>query len=371
LPAFRQFIGAVVGANMRGTLGVAVALLVAMLASIAVASVPAAAAGSDPRSEADWILSAQLPSGAIASHADRTFVSPYLAAYAAVGLSDATRTTGDPRYAQGAWRAVEWHASVMDSNGYVTDYRIENTNLVSTGSADSTDAYAGMFLVGVDAAFRAAPNVSLLRAIAPQVRAAVSAVRSTQRVDGLTGAKPSYMVAYLMNQAEAFAGLTAAARLALILGDPLLARDARVAAGRIQAGVEQLWNPTTGAYDWASHPDGAHQTTNWSQLYPDAVSQVWAVRFGVARSGHAHAILAQFLETHPHAYDPSSTDLVNGTVGPTGYWPGLALALQFVDPGALSRFLAGTRGQAAATARAWPYSVQIAADSVELIAAGA
>jgi hypothetical protein len=353
---------------MRVARGVAMASLMTVLATVA--SVPAAAAGSDPRSEADWILSAQLPNGAIASHADRTFVSPYLAAYAAVGLSDATRMTRDPRYAEAAWRSLEWYASVMDPNGYVTDYRIDNGNLVSTGSADSTDAYAGMFLVALDAAYRAAPNLSRLRAIAPSVRAAVSAIRSTQRTDGLTGAKPSYMVAYLMNQAEAFAGLTAANRLAFAVGDPLLARDARDAAGRIQTGVEQLWNPTTGAYDWASHPDGAHQTTNWSQLYPDAVSQVWAVRFGLARSDHARAILLRFLQMHPHANDPSAADLVDGTVGPAGYWPGLGLALRFVDPGAPSRFLAGTRGQAATTARAWPYSVQIAADSIELIAAG-
>ena len=297
--------------------------------------------------------------------------SAFLAAYAAVGLSDATRMTRDPRYAEAAWRSLEWYTSVMNANGYVTDYRIDNGNLVSTGSADSTDAYAGMFLVALDAAYRAAPGVARLRAVAPKVHAAVNAVRSTQRADGLTGAKPSYMVAYLMNQAEAYAGLVAATRLAFTVGDPSLARDARNAATRIQIGVEQLWNPTTGAYDWASHPDGAHQPTNWSQLYPDAVSQVWAVRFGVARSDHARAVLLRFLQTHPHADDPSATDLVNGTVGPAGYWPGLGLALRFADPGAPSRFLAGTRNQAAATARAWPYSVQIAADSIELIAAGA
>ncbi len=228
---------------MRRGWGLVVASLMTLLATVSVLSLPAAASGSDPRSEADWILSAQLPNGAIATHADQTFVSPYLAGYAAVGLSDATRVSGDPRYAEAAWRALEWQASQMDANGYVTDFRITNGSLVSTGSEDSTDAYAGMFLLALDAAFRAAPNKPLLRALAPEVRAAVNAVRSTQRADGLTGAKPSYMVAYLMNQAEAFAGLTAAARLAFILGDPLLARDARTAAGRIQAGVEQLWNP--------------------------------------------------------------------------------------------------------------------------------
>ena len=356
---------------MGGPRVVVLAVLLALVAGVALMNVPAGAVGSDPRSEADWILSAQLPSGAIATHADQTFVSPYLAAYAAVGLSDATTMTKDPRYAEAAWRSLEWYGSVMDANGYVTDYRISNGNLVSTGSADSTDAYAGMFLVALDAVYRAAPNVSRLGAIAPKVQAAVSAVRSTQRADGLTGAKPSYMVAYLMDQAEAHAGLVAATRLAYTLGNRSLARAARDSADRLQAGIDQLWNPTTGAYDWASHPDGVHQPTNWSQLYPDAVSQLWAVRFGVASHDRALAVLGRFLQTHPHADNPTGADLINGTVGPAGYWPGLGLALRSVDPTAPGRFLAGTRNQAAATSRAWPYSVQTAADSIELIAAGA
>ena len=142
---------------------VVLAVLLALVGGVVLSSVPAGAAGSDPRSEADWILSAQLPSGAIATHADQTFVSPYLAAYAAVGLSDATTMTRDPRYAEAAWRSLEWYGSVMDANGYVTDYQISNGNLVSTGSADSTDVYAGMFLVALDAAYRAAPNMSRLQ----------------------------------------------------------------------------------------------------------------------------------------------------------------------------------------------------------------
>ena len=119
----------------------------------------------------------------------------------------------------------------MDARGYVTDYQVSGGTLVSTGDADSTDAYAGLFLLAVEAVQTAAPNGARLLALAPAVRLGVAAIRSTQRADGLTGAKPSWMVAYLMNEAEAFAGLQAATRLALVIGDRALARDGDTAAG--------------------------------------------------------------------------------------------------------------------------------------------
>lgn len=84
-----------------------------------VAAPSASAAVGDPAEEAAWVLFAQLPDGAIATHPDRTFVSPYLAAIAATGLAAATAATGDATYAEAAWLFVEWHAAHMDENGYV------------------------------------------------------------------------------------------------------------------------------------------------------------------------------------------------------------------------------------------------------------
>ena len=53
---------------------------------------------------------------------------------------------------------------------------------MSTGDADSTDAYAGLFLLAVEAANTAAPDRVRLGALAPALRSAVSAIRSTQRL---------------------------------------------------------------------------------------------------------------------------------------------------------------------------------------------
>jgi hypothetical protein len=334
---------------------------------------PVAVSRSAP-DEANWILAAQLPNGAIASHTDRTFVNPYLGAYGALGLATATRISGDARYAAAAWRWAEWYGSAMDANGYVTDYTVPDspvgTQLVSTGGYDSTDAYAGMFLVAVDATYTAAPDTARLRALAPKVALAVHAIQSTQRADGLTGAKPDWMVAYLMNEAEAYAGLRAASDLAHGLRDTTLARSADTAAAALANGVDKLWNSGTGALDWAVHPSGIHVAANWSQLYPDAMSELWAVRFGLLRGARATAVLQRFARAHPRAADPTAPDLVDGATGPGGYWPAAGLALAAVDRTAPARFLAGTRAAAAATGRAWPYSVQTAAESIELVAAG-
>jgi hypothetical protein len=246
----------------------------------------------------------------------------------------------------------------MDANGYVTDYRVlGGSSIESTGDADSTDAYAGMFLQAVEAATVAAPNPGRLMVLAPAVRAAVSAI---------TGAKPTWMVAYLMNEAEAYAGLQSAARLALSARDKTLAKDASAAAARIARAVDRLWNPATGAFDWAVHPNGARQATSWHQLYPDALSQVWAVRFGLVQGPRARAVLGRFLQEHPGAHDPNAPDLVDGQVVPTGYWPGAAAALRSVDPGAPARYHDGSAAAAAASGRAWPYSVQVAADLLRL-----
>ena len=124
----------------------------------------------------------------------------------------------------------------------------------------------------------------------------------------------------------------------------------------------------SGAFDWAVHPDGARQLTSWEQLYPDALSQVWAVRFGLVGGPRARAVLTRFQQSHPGAHDPNALDLVDGATAPAGYWPGAGLALGLVDPGARERYRGGTVAAASATGRAWPYSVQTAADLVLVFA---
>lgn len=331
---------------------------------VLVTSMPAAPIDSpiDAGVEAGWIRFAQTVDGAIATHPDRSYVDPYLGALAAAGLA----RSGDPANAEQAWRFVEWYAASMDAAGYVHDYAVDGDELTPIGEADSTDAYAAVFVVAVAAAFDAAPDRARLTVLAPALHRAVDAIRSTQRHDGLTGAKPSFMVAYLMDQAEVYAGLQASARLGRALRDRALVSEADAVARTLRRAVKGLWNPTTRAYDWAVHPDGSRDPTNWAQLYPDALSQVWAVRYGLVDGARARLLLREFLVAHPETHDPNAIDVVDGTLAPGGYWTGIGTVLGAVDPGAPERYLLGTALAAVGSGRAWPYNVRAAAEALEL-----
>ena len=164
----------------------------------------------DPREEADWILTAQLPDGALATHSDRTFVNPYLGGFAATGLAAATRATGNGAYAEAAWRFVEWYAAHMDARGYVTDYQVAGgTPRLDRRRRLDRRVRGPVPARGrgrADGRTRTAPGSSRSprRFGAASRRSARRSVRTVS-----TGAKPSWMVAYLMNEAEAFAGLQA------------------------------------------------------------------------------------------------------------------------------------------------------------------
>src|SRR5580658_879522 len=123
-------------------------VLIAVLAFLVMASSPAAGL----RTDAEWILSAQLPDGAIAVGPAATSVSPYLANYAAIGLARATQQTGRRVYAAAAWKWLSWYQAHQDAQGFVTDYTVDGDTEVSTGTMDSTDAYAGTFLIAARAA---------------------------------------------------------------------------------------------------------------------------------------------------------------------------------------------------------------------------
>lgn len=302
------------------------ALLAVMAVPLAAVPAPAAAeAGTQAIvTGADRLLQSVMADGAIAQYTDRTKIRPYLGHFAAIGLAEAYRTTRDPRYIEPVWRWLSWYQDHMDGAGYVTDFDQVGGVMVSTGDMDSTDSYAGMFLV---AAYRA-QQVTGDRARSAGLRAgvakAVAAIGSTQQPDGLTWAKPSYRAKYLMDQAETYAGLRAGAWLATtVLGDQELAGRATRMADALKAGVDGLWNPGKGAYDWARHENGVQTVTNWGVLYPDALSQVWAVAFGLVDNdrGRAAALLQRFDSTHPSWDQPAAIDVFDLGNHAVEYWP--------------------------------------------------
>jgi hypothetical protein len=329
-------------------------------------STASAASVSQVRSDANWILEAQLPDGAIANYVDQKAIWPYLSNFAAIGLARTAQLTGEVRYTNAAWQWLRWYQAHQDRRGFVTDYHVTGGSEVSTGEMDSTDAYAGTFLIAVQAAWAASHDRVALDALEPGVTAAVTAIQATQASDGLTWAKPSWHVKYLMDQSETYAGLRAAASAARTLGDRRLETSAASAAARLRSGVGRLWNRRLGAYDWALHADGASHSTNWDILYPDAMEQVWSVAFGLVGGERANYLIRRFAAAQPNWDLPAENARFDSGVAPVGYWAVAAWAFSRV--GDLRRAgvaLARMRANARAIDRAWPFTP---ADAGQLLA---
>ncbi len=338
--------------------GRAVLVLLLLTAWTIPAGRPAQAAVVDAvRADAEWILSAQWTDGAIANYVDKQAVWPYLSNFAAMGLSRATEVTNNKRYVGAAWSWLAWYAAHMDAKGFVNDYRWDGAKLVSTGFMDSTDAYAGTFLLAVRDAYRVSGDKNRLTSLKKAIGLAVTAIEATLNADGLTWAKPTWQVKYLMDQGETYAGLLAAQSLATTLRDTTLSKRAASDASKMRTGVARLWNTVAGAYDWAVHSNGARVATDWTLLYPDALQQAWAVAFGLVDDTRAATLISRFGASQPNWALPTAVAMfAGGAHEAVGFWPVAGLAFYRTKdplgpPGAAS-----IASAALTTNRAWPFT---------------
>ena len=341
---------------------------------------PSGATLASIEADADWIASAQLPDGAIANYpfnGTSAAIQPYVANYGAIGLAEASAISGDMTYAGVAWSWLFWYAAHMDpTTGYVTDYDYANGVETSTGSFDSTDAYAGTFLAAAWDTYAATDNAVNLAKLLPAIQLAVKAIESTQQSDGLTWATPTYHAKYLMDNAEVYGGLVSAENLARAANDAALVSEATADATSSFAGIQGFWNTTTNSYDWARAGADAttDTTTDWTVLYPDAFEQMWAIAWDASTSSHAATILAQFTADQPNWDQPTATApyLTNATVSPAtvGYWPFAATAFVAAgDPAADETAATSLQDDLNAAGAAWPWNTGSAGQLVLALAA--
>jgi hypothetical protein len=332
--------------------GLAAVLLSTLLVPDAVAAVDPTVIAAD----ADWIMSARLPDGAIANYVDRQAVWPYLSNFAAMGLARAATVTKRTAYSDAAWSWLSWYQAHENAQGFVTDYTVNNGVLTSTNDMDSTDAYAATFLLAVRETYLATNDLTRLNGLATGIAGAVRAIEATQDADGLTWAKPTWHVKYLMDQGETYAGLLAAADLAKAIGNTTLAQQAASDASRMKTGVNNLWNATTSAYDWAVHSDGGRTATNWSVLYSDSLQQTWAVAFGLVDSTRSQSLLTKFNTSQPNWHLPAATALFSGGNAAVGYWPVAGYGFSGIGSPLATTAPVDIRSAALAANRAWPFT---------------
>ncbi len=266
-----------------------------------------AAATTYVEPDIDWMVRAIMTEstavgagGAIGLYIDRVSIRPYEASYAAIGFAAAYRQLGVQRFADAAWAWCAWYAAHMEPNGTMYDYNIVGGTLTKLSTRDSTDSYAGMFLLALRAAYIVDPRS--LSGYVTAIGKAVDAIELTLQPDGLTFALPTTSAKYMQNQTETLLGLRAAVNLSVATSTSTVIVKALYDAKAMTSGIEAMWNAGTAvapAYDWAKSDVGVRTTTTWG-TYGDALQQAWVVIFNISESGRSSALMTQFVASQPN-----------------------------------------------------------------------
>jgi hypothetical protein len=260
-----------------------------LLAALLIATT-ACPAFAGPRELDAYVRSLVLPSGALAnSNASNAANStPYMGAYAAIGLS----MIGD---AATALAFEKWYVANVNAPGvygpgctiYDFTFTRRPFRMTATGNADATDAPAAVFLTAMYYLYQTGDRAAR-RWIETQEKSgeciAEASVGLFQSAYNCTAALPGYNFCLAEDNFEVWRGLGAVAWLeANVWGDATAASDYLSDRTTIASGLAQFWNESNGNYNWArSTLTGQFTVSSWSQFYPGAVTQLWPEFTGYA-----------------------------------------------------------------------------------------
>ena len=269
---------------------------------------------ADIQSVADWIAGLQftdvsLPSyGAIQFHdtpghttpggEDYMGVNPYFASWGVIGL---LRSPVEGKHAL-AENWIDWYLSHLSTesepHGLVLDhwYRPDGTGETTCPPGivagrcdhdDASDSYAALLLATVWTYHMVGGDTSFLTQAGrkEELEAVANVILELQQPDGLTWAKTTYPVKFLMDNSEVHWGLSALTWLERsVYGDNAAANLYQEAAARVRQGiVEELFDGGTSRYRWRDGVDGEGLPfeADFSAWYPQSVAATWPHLLGV------------------------------------------------------------------------------------------
>lgn len=303
-------------------------------------------------SEAELLLPAVDPAGRgwIAQANDRGSIRPYMGNYFAIGLVSAYRKTGNTKYLRTAQNWAGWYRDHTDSASpyYMHDFGIDgsgNLTDLGLGAADSTDAYPGLYLWLLWLIWKTTNDTAWLQTHATGINKAYQAIVSTQEPDGLTWAKPTYLMKYLEDNIEAAVGLACVHDLATAVGNNSLATNGATASAAMQRGMAYMWNAETHTWEWAIDSNGVRTRTDWADENSQRQS-IWSVAFGVAPASE-QAQLANNYASH--------LNVANGQFEIMRLWA----YKRINDTTKFSAALASTNSMLTSWNRAWPWGTLV------------
>jgi len=256
--------------------------------------------------EAEWILTAQKPSGALALTPDSPHIMPYFANMALTSVIELGDVYGDA-----VKNYMDWYFEhlnrVPDDIGVVGTiydyYSLPDGTEVTEKSLDpekknydSSDSYAATFLSLANAYYNTTGDDGYITGHVDDLKLIAGAIDATLQPIGLTYAKADYHALYLMDNVEVWRGYQDFSELLDSLGDSEANSYFEKAEIVREAIEENLWDEEKQEYT----PYYGH-TMKWNVFYADASANLWPIIFDLpeAQGDRKSIIWDKFLTAQP------------------------------------------------------------------------
>lgn len=243
--------------------------------------------------EIQWLVSLQTASGAIRnSHKFAKLkpkqyrITPYFANFAALALTTSREKVANVRkYLEWYFRHLNWpdrhRIKGVPLYGTIDDFFLTEDGLeIPSHDYDSADSYAATFLTLARRYFEVSGDREIFWQNRQKFKGICDVPVRLKSRDGLTWAKPTYKVKYLMDNCEVFKGLKDAAFLwREVFHCHSLGRYYHRQAQEVQAGILQKLRKGEEFYKQKylvfKFP------AKWNRWYPDVVCQLYPIIFEV------------------------------------------------------------------------------------------
>lgn len=165
--------------------------------------------------------------------------------------------------------------------GSMYDYYISGEGKETPGkSYDSVDSYAATFLIMAERYYAVTGDAALIKKNWKRIKDVAYIISYLQDKDGLVRALPSSDNKYLMDNCECYGGLLAYQKLSEALGYGREAYYDTVAAS-IKSGIISNFRDAEGRFFYWGISGGVRSPYAPETLYPDALSQIFPVLYGI------------------------------------------------------------------------------------------
>jgi hypothetical protein len=258
-------------------------------------------------------------------------VTPYFSHLAILGVLDAGQS-GSVTMAQ---RWIQWYTSHVDATAgvpldtwYSLDGAYSTTCPVKSderqcNTVDAEDSSAALFLVVVDRYVSAGGSKSFVRTNKTAIRKVQDTMTSLIDTDGVSWAKKTYPIKYLMDNVEVLAGLEASARIEKdVFGDTARAKQLSDRAATLKTALyggskNSFYSTSTTKYAIYKDGAGTFGQSNMKTWYPDIMAQLWPAAFGQGSgmSAYNNAIAALKAQLPPLALEKGDCNALKKVTG--------------------------------------------------------